>query len=64
MLNFTSLPHGSVDRNLSSGIVLSIAPRSLPHGSVDRNNHVGHCQGLNCGRSLTGAWIETVRRLH
>ena len=34
--------------------------RSLPHGSVDRNR----CKGLvaldAAGRSLTGAWIETV----
>ena len=55
-----SLPHGGVDRNKDQSSVPHNDLLSLPHGGVDRNVAAGMNAIISCGRSLTGAWIETV----
>ncbi len=56
-----SLPRGSVDRNSSHGIGWISTVASLPRGSVDRNPRASPATRAGPGRSLAGAWIETVQ---
>ncbi len=56
-----SLPHGSVDRNWRKRATPPRPRASLPHGSVDRNTDIVMAWTDAASRSLTGAWIETLR---
>ena len=57
----TSLPHGGVDRNPDQNNSPPIGVTSLPHGGADRNRRESPISRTSSGRSLTGAWIETLR---